>query len=495
MEFTELFVGGELSHGEWDGRRPDPARTIQAPASAGDFEAHLRGEVGLGLVPIRKDGTCRFAAIDIDVDTIDHQALYLKVQKRNLPLTVCRSKSGGAHLYLFAPEPGLPANKAVQLLKRWASLLGYPNVEIFPKQLKTSKKNLGNWINLPYFSAERTTRYAVGEGGALTLAEFLATVILYEGQTVDETLDAKLIQIDQMPPCLATLTRDGLPEGARNQGLFNFGVFYRKSDPNGWEDLLTKHNQEFLQPPLPYREVQAIIKSIGNRTYQYRCNEEPICSRCDRSACLKLPFGIGNKPWEGSDQFDELIVSNCRKITTDPPRYVLEVNGHDVELGTEEFIDFAKFHRRIIELLDTVPQRIKQDSWLKVVRELLNKKTDIEAPKNASKKGQIFEKVLDYLGLHERAKVREDVLRGVPFLEKDRVMFRASDLYKYLRSYRIDVENNELFQMLHGMGCEHKTLRLKGKVTAVWSMPARHLNLQEEDFDLPDFGGSAEDRL
>ena len=76
------------------------------------YAEHLAGKLGLGLVPVRRDGTCRFAAIDIDIDSIDHPALLQKVLARKLPLTVCRSKSGGAHLYLFMKEPGQSAATA-----------------------------------------------------------------------------------------------------------------------------------------------------------------------------------------------------------------------------------------------------------------------------------------------------------------------------------------------------------------------------------------------
>src|SRR5690242_13304820 len=36
-----------------------------------DWEAHLAGERGLGIVPIRDDDTCLFGAIDIDIYPLD----------------------------------------------------------------------------------------------------------------------------------------------------------------------------------------------------------------------------------------------------------------------------------------------------------------------------------------------------------------------------------------------------------------------------------------
>ena len=58
---------------------------------------------GLGLVPIRP-GTldCRWGCIDIDSYAgFDHKKLIDKIKSLSLPLLVFRSKSGGAHVFLF----------------------------------------------------------------------------------------------------------------------------------------------------------------------------------------------------------------------------------------------------------------------------------------------------------------------------------------------------------------------------------------------------------
>ena len=57
----------------------------------------------------------KWAAIDIDVNDIDHTGLEEKVVELELPLVVYRSKSGGAHCYLFLEEP-CPAKDAVDAL-------------------------------------------------------------------------------------------------------------------------------------------------------------------------------------------------------------------------------------------------------------------------------------------------------------------------------------------------------------------------------------------
>lgn len=497
--FQDIFVGSEHAHGEWHpevGEKGE-GRTKREPASATDYVDHLTGKQGLGLVPVRGDSTCRFAAIDIDVDTIDHAKLYRAVATRRFPLTVCRSKSGGAHLYLFAAEPGLKTSLVIPTLRRWAGLLGYPHAEIFPKQLATSKKDFGNWINLPYFGGDNTTRYAFGSDGALSLQEFLDSVVLFDGKAdVDEVATKELVQISTMPPCLAKLTEEGLPEGTRNDGLLNFAVYYRKSHPNGWEDLLAVHNQNNVKPPLSQRELQNIIKSVGKTKYQYTCSREPICSRCDRDACLSTPFGVGHMPWKERGSYDDVLVSHLRKITSDPPRYIVEVNGHDLECEYEQLFMRSEFRKLVGKYMDMIIEPMKQDQWDQVIKELLANKEDIEAPKDASPKGMLIDKIHDFLGLFERARSRDDLLKGVPAEEDGMILFRVGDLQKYLTGHRVDrVSNDQLYQVLYSHGGSYKTMRLLGRPTTVWMLPKTHLSRQTKDFKPQEFDESLQGEL
>lgn len=482
QRFTELFVGGDQAHGLWDERRG--AKTERGPATPERYVEHLAGKLGLGLVPVRRDGTCRFAAIDIDIDSIDHVALLAKVLARKLPLSVFRSKSGGAHLTLFMQEPGLPATKVIQTLKRWATLLGYPAAEVFPKQTKVTKKNLGNWINLPYFGDEKTGRYAVGPKGALTLAGFLATVRYYDpALVVDESVDAAL---SEMPPCLQALSQHGVPEGHRNQALFNFAVFYRKSSPNAWEDRVTAHNASVMQPPLAYREVQAIIKSVDKMKYQYICEQEPILSLCNRPLCVTMKFGVAHMPWQEAGAYDELMVSNLRKIPTDPPFYYLEVNGNDIPLTSEELFRFPRFRHRIAELLDLILPPMKQPRWDHQIKQLLGTKVDLEMPEEADIPSQVLRKFYDFLALRERTRSVEDLLRGFPVEQEGWVYFRAFDLQKYLQFNRLfSMDLRRFYLTIREHGCEQRRLRVLGQRLKVWAYPVAKINEQLEEFTAP----------
>ncbi len=481
-EFSKLFVGSSLAHGTWSKETGNMA-TLQSAAKEEDFRKHLEGELGLGIIPVNESGMCSFGAIDIDIDTINHSDLFNRVKLRNLPLNVCRSKSGGAHLYVFFKE-SQHASFVQILLKKWTALLGYPSkTEIFPKQSISTRLSLGNWINLPYFNSKNTVRYCVDERGSLNLEEFIESVKYFEGEeNIDQNLNSNLIQIGDMPPCLKELTNEGLPPGTRNVGLFSYGVFYRKSSPNGWQDKLRYHNQNYVSPPLGSREVEALIKSLSDRQYQYKCDEEPLCSHCDRKTCLTLPYGVGNKPWQDDNNFDEITYGNLRKILTDPPNYILEVNGRDLHLDSNEFRSFEKLRKRVFEVHDAIIRPMKQQQWDQKLRELLANKVDIEAPDDASEYGSITNKIDDFLCLSDRSKNREDLLRGMPILEEGKIMFQVSYLQKYLVSQKVMIENNELFSIIHRRECEHKLVKIKGKVIRAWSIDAELVNRQTEDY-------------
>lgn len=494
-DFKNLFRGSQLAHGVWQ-KANGHMSTDTSPATEEDYRKHLVGDVGLGIIPVNEEGMCYFGAIDVDIDTIDHKELYGRVTARNLPLSVCRSKSGGAHLYVFFKEP-YAAGTVQNLLRKWSGLLGYPSkTEIFPKQTKSTSSNLGNWINLPYFSAANTVRYGVDSSGSLDIEGFLAAVRFYDPKSeINEKVTSDLIQINLMPPCLQEITKNGLTEGSRNNGLFSFGVFFRKSSPNGWQDKLRSYNQNYVESPLPHGEVEAAIKGIENRNYQYKCDSEPCVSYCDRKTCLTMQYGVGNKPWEDENNFDEITVGNLRKILTDPPTYVLEVNSKDIHLNSDDFRQFDRLRKRIFEIHDQIIRPIKQLQWEQKIKGLLLTKVDIEAPEDASAVGAFSNKIDDFLALSKRSKDREDLLRGMPIIETDSVLFQVDYLQRYLQSQKVIVSNSDLYSILHRRKASYAIIKIKGKTVRAWKVPLDTVNLQTENYTDVKFGEAEEGEI
>ena len=183
--FLAAFVGSEVAHGtamvkrmNRNGKAETDNRTVREPLNVDKIQRHLSGEIGVGSIPIRSDSTCHWGALDIDEYNLNHQSLQDEINKLKLPLLHCRSKSGGAHLFLFLNE-FLDAAVLREYLTEIKIALGFSNAEIFPKQEKilAERGDMGNPINLPYFKAKMTTRYCFNKQlEAMEVDDFLDAI-------------------------------------------------------------------------------------------------------------------------------------------------------------------------------------------------------------------------------------------------------------------------------------------------------------------------------
>ena len=110
----DIFDGFRHAHGTYSGHLASQeggpklkGRAISIPrdVTSTEWERHVAGEVGLGIIPIDENSEVKFAAIDIDSygDSISKK-VNIRIQQLKLPLIVCTTKSGGAHVYLFMRE-------------------------------------------------------------------------------------------------------------------------------------------------------------------------------------------------------------------------------------------------------------------------------------------------------------------------------------------------------------------------------------------------------
>lgn len=491
--FQRLFRGRENSFGQWDG---DNTFTASRPVEDKHWLTHLAGKGPiLGSVPIRQDNNAYFGVIDVDDDTINHAAVAGMVEAAKLPLVVCRSKSGGAHLYLFLADPA-PAKLVKDKLTRWAAAMKLKNppykngsphpVEIFPKQAKMMPEDnqRGNWINLPYYGGDESTRVAVmADGSTLTLEPFLEHAEMAAISSM--TLEATEADIDgrfkQGPPCLKSLDLAGFPEGGRNQGLFNAGIYFKLANEDTWKDDLKEYNQSGkVTPPLKDIEIRAIVRSLEAREYQYKCDDNPIAAFCEKGPCKKEKFGIsGFRARKLETSMPEML--NLRKVTTDPPRWILAVQSHDIELTTEDLMLMPRFRRAVMEKCSLVFPLMKQVEWDDQLTKLLVDHVVIEAPSDAGKNGVFVYMLHEFLQRRRNARNREDILSGLPLEEGGKVFFRSNDLAAFLDRKRFkDYDMPQIFTSLRTLGAGHTRLNIKGASTQVWFIEPPKDEQQEE---------------
>lgn len=505
--FYRLFLGLARSHGWYvvpPGGQPTRgklhnkswARTVHAPLTPDLWESHLAGKAGLGVVPIRDDATCVFGAIDFDPHDetgayagIDHEALAKEILRLTLPLIVCRSKSGGAHAYLFLAEPA-PAELVRAKLTEWSVLLGHPGSEIFPMQTRlASERDDGNWINMPYFAGVATTRYAVlATGEALTPEKFIDAANL-SAITIDDLQSIKPPADEisgkdflEAPPCLETLGRRGFGEW-QNNSLVNIAVYLKKLHGEGWGDHLEHYNQKYMDPPVDRKEISTIIKSVSKKEYFYMCKKDPICAVCNKEVCKTRKYGIGG----GSDDEDPGVsFGEIVKVQTDPPIYIWDIDGARIELSAEDLMNQIRFQKLVIEKLDKWPRPMKPAKWVAFVSEKLAKVSRVEVPEDATHEGQFWAHLQKFCTSRVRGKSMDELLMGKPYSNPadGRTYFCSNDLFQYLAQHRFSVPNEkDVFKWLRKKGVGHHFGVIKGKGMNYWSVPS--FPEQTEPHDVP----------
>jgi hypothetical protein len=193
-------------------------------------------------------------------------------------------------------------------------------------------------------------------------------------------------------------------------------------------------------------------------------------------------------PWKEQGAYDDVLFSNLRKLMSDPPRYLVQVNGKDLEVSAEDFMIFSRLRQKIYQQLDLMITPMKQPQWEQQIRQLTVTKENIEAPEDASLSGLIIQRFEEFLSLRERATNKEDLLRGLPVVQNDQIIFRVADFRRHLQIFKLDrMDGSELYFLLRKKGCTHARVRLAGKTVAVWSCPLTATNDQTEDFAIPEF--------
>ena len=396
-----------------------------------------------------------------------------------MPLVVCRSKSGGAHCFLFTTE-WITAQLMQETLQHIAASLGYGGCEIFPKQVRLflERGDVGNFLNMPYFDADDGLRYGIKDDGqSATLHEFFEMHKKYAqtpeqvgGITVDED---STIPVKDGPPCLQILAREKISEGGRNNGLFNLGVYLRKAYPDSWESEFLKYNSQYLDPPLGLDEVNVVARQLLKKDYTYMCKDTPICNHCNAELCKTRKYGI-------DAAISGVIIANLRKYNSTPPVWFVDVGSRPLELETEALMNQAVFQRSCVEQLDFMPRSVKKDMWETRINQLLQEMGEhdgsiVEVSQDASIEGQFYDFLEEFCTSMQQAQAREEILLRRPWTEEEeqKTYFRLKDFEAFLKKNRFfEYKSHRIAQRLRDINGDATSLKIKGKAIRVWCIPA-----------------------
>jgi hypothetical protein len=370
-------------------------------------------------------------------------------------------------------------------LREAAAAIGHADVEVFPKQstILIEKGDLGNFLNLPYYNAKNSTRYAYKDDG--TAASLLEFIELYNKYSL-ENIDKVAIKISDKvipdgPPCLQQLCTQGFPEGTRNNGLFNIAVFLRKLDADNWKVLLEKHNQQYMNPPLAASEVVTVQNQLEKKEYNYRCKEPPINSYCNAQVCRTRKYGIGGGA--------SLEFSALTKLETEPPVWILNVGDARMELQTDELQIQTKFQKKCMDALNLMPPLVKQSVWQESIEKLFINLIKIPVSDDGSVAGQFEAYLQEFCTDRAQAQNRDELTLRKPWTEDGISWFRLKDLADYLTRNKFTHYNTgQLVQALRRLDGKSDKFNLKGRTVRVWGVPAyQH---QDSAFDIKEVDGA-----
>ena len=499
-KFIQIFSGLKRAYGQTkskskndQGKLEGQSWIVPEPLTEDRWIKHLKGEEpSLGIIPIDENNECRWGAIDVDTyDGFDHKKLVTKIVENKLPLIVCRSKSGGAHIFLFVTEP--VAAKDMQIkLKEIAVFLGYGESEIFPKQIELNTKGTGNFLNLPYNHPEYPTRYALDDKGD-ALIELGMFITHYESKVVSNlgmvVIDKPVTEKNNedfkgAPPCLTTLASDKFSHGSRNECMFQLGIYLRERFPNELETKMDEYNLKYFDPPLPSKEVQTLFKQVVDKKYFYRCELPVFKTVCEKRKCQTRKFGIGNSA--------EHEITNLKKWVSDDPIFEVTHNGKVIILTKKQLTNHNLYREECVGQANESPRPIAPVVWADIVDNLLKNMTDddfIQQPGEVTAKGQFLSQLQIFLENNRGAKDRQDILQGMVFEhEKGFFFFKPQSLRDFLKTKRFTkLSDSAQYKVFEEFGGNTAKFKVNTSTEHTWKIPTSILesnfNLKEKDFE------------
>ena len=483
-KFIQIFSGLERAYGQTQSRAKNEAGKLEAKSwiqkeqlTEQKWIDHLDGkEPSLGIIPIKDDNTCTWGAIDIDTyDGFDHKKLIKNIIQKKLPLVVCKSKSGGAHVFLFVRE-SCTAKEMQMKLTEIAAWLGYGDSEIFPKQIELNQRGTGNFLNLPYNHPEYPTRYALDDlGNALDTLELF--IKLYETKVVEKINDVviekpvmqkKNDDFKHAPPCIVTLISQGTSEGERNQCMYQLGVYLRQRFPDKLEEKMDYYNTKYFTPPLPSREVLTLLKQVQDtKNYWYKCKEPMFKTVCEKIKCQTMKFGVGNAA--SND------ITSLKKWVSDNPMYELTHNGKVIILTLDQLANHGEYRKACIAQANESPRPIAPAVWSDIVHGLLQGMGEgdiIHLPPEVTAKGQFKDLLYTFVENNGGAKDRQDILQGMVYEHENFYYFKQQAFRDFLKMKRFTkLSDSHQFKVFSEFGGNTDKFKVNNKAEHVWKIP------------------------
>lgn len=471
---AQLFAGAEcayrlLSVVPIAGRKAQKIYDNAArPVTIEDWERHLCGDVGLVVVPVREDGTCLFGAIDIDDYTVSLSDLDDQVGR---VLVVCRSTSGGAHLYAFLSRPER-AGPLREQLRRIAASIGHPRAEIFPKQDRIDGDNKGSGISLPYFRGNETDRYAVKQGLTKDVAEFL-----YHAEAKATTVEAlSALAASQPGDSGARQTADQSDAEERLRMRCAAIVDAAGADAN---KQLTAGAFDIARYCRDVGMTEAEARSQMLAAWLMR---KPGCEK-EFAGVWAREFDAGTRKGSpalkcggGLPSIERLLI----EADDGDVVWHVQIDGTFVSMTVPEAMDQRKFNNCSMAQIGRAFHIVKdRNRWIDHVNEAASRAEYIGLDRGTTAAEEFLDALDEFLMNRHRGENREDLLLGRPWEDEVRGLhfFRIKDLQAHLVTRRLanrfaTEPARRVGKRIRELGGEPAEMTIKDKRVSLFCVPA-----------------------
>ena len=491
-KFINIFEGLSSAYGQF---RKDNNRLAvkvegksfieKKPVTKELWQNHLNGTgPNLGVFPLTREGTCKWGAIDIDVNNFDYEDLLNRIRKQKLPLIMFRSKSGRAHVYMFMKD-FTPAQEVQTVMKKFAGKLGLADKldRVYPMQTSLSKNDFGSWLNMPYYNQEETSTCAYKDNfDGATIEEFFEMYDKYVQTDLSQHLVEEVKQNIKKPkektledfllPCTKNclkLNNNKIPDENRNDFLLHMYTWSMRAVEKGVkkipeyskmdaETLLKYFNQEYMARPVEEKEIQNTIFKSKDKEYKYLCKKPTITKYCDSSACTRHLCGITPLDAEKLVKATQALGKITRYLS-EPPIFFESVdvkneNGSGykrirIEMQGEDIINKQKWLNKLANqgyFPHISLHEQKSSDFLVMQYERLENCLNEAADEEASEDFEFKSIIYSFVNKMTVSYNKEDLLKNACYVNKDthELDFKLPSLMEYLKSNHIKIPANQL---------------------------------------------------
>ena len=491
-KFINIFEGLSSAYGQF---RKDNNRLAvkvegksfieKKPVTKELWQNHLNGTgPNLGVFPLTREGTCKWGAIDIDVNNFDYEDLLNRIRKQKLPLIMFRSKSGRAHVYMFMKD-FTPAQEVQTVMKKFAGKLGLADKldRVYPMQTSLSKNDFGSWLNMPYYNQEETSTCAYKDNfDGATIEEFFEMYDKYVQTDLSQHLVEEVKQNIKKPkektledfllPCTKNclkLNNNKIPDENRNDYLLHMYTWSMRAVEKGVkkipeyskmdaETLLKYFNQEYMARPVEEKEIQNTVLKSKDKEYKYLCKKPTIKKYCDSSACTRHVCGITPLDAEKLVKATQALGKITRYLS-EPPIFFESVdvkneNGSGykrirIEMQGEDIINKQKWLNKLANqgcFPHISLHEQKSSDFLVMQYERLENCLNEAADEEASEDFEFKSIIYSFVNKMTVSYNKEDLLKNACYVNKDthELDFKLPSLMEYLKSNHIKIPANQL---------------------------------------------------